>query len=250
MKRNGWVLMLCSMMLPLLAMAQSPVFSVRIGPVMQASQIGFQYGSLQPYVGIDYVSAGLDATIDESYSIRMDDVSPFMPIDNNSMTLEGSVRILMPHAGVRYYLNTNVTKPYVFAGIFKAFPSIDGKVKYSYTYYNEEGLVDYSASGTEKLDKNTRELIEDMLGVWGLNFGFGAEYTVNEHFSVGGEFGFKMARTSVDNTAEELITSDDYYYYYYYYSNYPDAALRSVTDTDANVGLTFSHASVCLNFHF
>ena len=251
-RRMFLILFVC--FLPFLLIAESPLFSVRIGPKLQSSQIGLQIGSIQPYVGLDYLCMGLDASMKETYSVSLTDASPFLLAETSTTGMEGNVRIWMPHVGLRYYLNTNKTKPYLFANLFKALPSIDGKESFDLTAYDEQGNMAFVYSESEDLDKATKDMLEDLLGIWGLNFGFGAEYTVNEYFSIGGEFGFKMARSSVSNKNTEIIPLEYYYYYYYgYYSDYNFEGLgdvKSVAETDANVGLTFSYAAICVNFHF
>lgn len=63
MKSRSFLIIATAMLLPMLIAAQSPVFSVRVGPIIQSSQLGLDMGSIQPYVGVDYLSMGFDATL-------------------------------------------------------------------------------------------------------------------------------------------------------------------------------------------
>ncbi|MBN2104702.1 hypothetical protein JW835_11740 [bacterium] len=263
MKTKKMIFPLIAFFLPLFLISGSPVFTVRLGPKMQSSQVGFQVGPIQPYIGLDYMSMGFNANVIITNSHAETDTSIFITDYKIDSDIEGNVRIWMPHIGVRYYINNHTTKPYLFAGIFKSFASIDAGADFDNTYYDENGNIDFTASESEKLDKETVSLLEDLLGIWGLNFGLGAEYTVNEHFSIGGEFGFKYAKTSTSSTNEAIESVDysDYYTGDYYSVNISDGyneysgmndqgAIKTVTKTDVTAGLTFSYAAVCLNFHF
>ena len=90
-----------------------------------------------------------------------------------------SAVVMLPTLGARYALSDGDLRPYLFGSVFKSFASVSSD--------------DWSQS-----DEN---LIEDILGLWGLDFGFGVDYPFSEHLSIAGQYGLRLifagAETSV-----------------------------------------------------
>ncbi|MFH1943271.1 MAG: hypothetical protein ABIL68_14305 [bacterium] len=136
------------------------------------------------------------------------------------MKMNAGISLLMPYIGARFYLSTTKpTKPYVYGGFFKAFPSVNVKV-----------------DGESLLDDESEKMLKDILGFWGLKLGFGAEHKFNDWFGVGGEFGLKWLSTSAN------IEVSDYYVEAY------DMFLDIKADVSA--ALKHTYAAFVLNFYF
>ena len=186
--------------------AQSKNFAVKLsGHDFQSADMVFGTGNFRPYVGLDYLSLGMDITLESEYM--------------GDATLEMGAGLFIPHAGCRFLLSSaNPTKPYIFAGIFKSFASVKMEIE-------DEDI----------LGEDAEDMIKDLLGFWGLQLGFGAEYTVTDWFAVGGEFGFKMYRTGT-----ELEMTGDLL----------DLDLEEAITADLTASLKNTYAAFVLNFYF
>lgn len=199
MKKTFIILTAVALILPMTAGAQSFVFSVKSSGLdaMQGAQFSIPMGSLQPFIGLDYLG--------------------FSSVNDAAVEAKTAVNMLIPYIGARYYLNlTNATKPYVFGGFFKSFPSIKMTV-----------------DGDDTLDEETEDMIKDILGFWGIKLGFGAEYAVSDWFSIGGELGFNYYKlgTSIDTEIWDPITD-----------------MISTIQSDLSVALKYTYAAIVLNF--
>jgi hypothetical protein len=223
------ILVLC---LPLFVHAGSPYFSVKINPNLQTSRFGLDMGSLHPFIGLDYLSVGakvsFSTTIDMSYyGYGTDEIEV-------GAEIEAKASLIMPTLGVKYYLSNEPVKPYIVGSCIKSFPSIDLDMTYE---------VDGESENEPLLGDGEKDFIEKLMGFWGLDAGFGAEWAINEHFSLGGEYGIRFLFISGDYEGEGLglIGSllgdgmDD---------------LGSEITTEVSGSLRTSHASVVLNFYF
>lgn len=176
MKKTILILFAFALILPVPTRAQSFVFSVKSSGLdgMQGAQFALTGGSLRPFVGIDYLGFKTE-------------------VDISDVTTEMGVSMFIPYIGARYYLNlANATRPYLFGGFFKSFPSIRMKV-----------------DGEDILPEASEDILTDILGFWGIKLGFGAEYAVSEWFSVGGELGLNLFKTGTTlDEADFGITTD------------------------------------------
>ena len=82
-----------------------------------------------------------------------------------------------------------MTSPYFMVDLFKAFTSVD-------------------LGDDESLD-DAKEFAQDLLSPFGLNLAFGAEYHFSDHFSLGGEYGFRylMSKAEMDEADLEVSTT-------------------------------------------
>jgi hypothetical protein len=116
-----------------------------------------------------------------------------------------AVHVYLPHVGIKLcVLQKDNLKSYLNVALIK--PVISGK---SFT----NGVEDTSFK--DELKK---------IGLWGCEAGFASEYFLNEHFSIGGEFGLRYASL-----------------------NYTDTNMSSVTE---KLNLNMSYVTGSLNFYF
>jgi len=192
------MIILAVMAMPVMASAQSMNFGVKLsGHDLQSAQIGMLMGSLQPYFGLDYYSVGGD-------------------FGEGDAKMEASAALFIPQVGLRLFLSqNNPTKPYIFGSFFKSFPSVSAE------------------AGGEKAPDEVLDPIKEALGFWGLAFGFGAEYAVNEWFAVGGEFGLKWYNIGLNDVVIPL--------------GLYDPTLPEITG-DFSAALRYTYAAFVLNF--
>jgi hypothetical protein len=131
-------------------------------------------------------------------------------------------------------------KAYLNGDLFFSIPSVSGKEESSWRHTYDGQTESGHSSG--KLDKKTEELIEDVLSFWGFNLGFGTEYMFSEHFSVGGEYGFRLFFDKIKYHDEESSSYGDPQYYYYSYQN--------KWEDELSLTLKMNYAVVALNFYF
>lgn len=257
MKKLLVVIISALLCLPILAYGQgnTPVFSVKINPDFQAAQFGLDMGSLQPYIGLDYIALGakasVDATIDMSDYYYYYGYYSYMPTTTQPTTItvsgevEGKASLLMPFVGVKFFMSQNPVRPYLFGSVFKSFPSVS--LEMTATMDGESQTEDILG------DKGT-DFVKDMLDFWGVDVGIGAEWTINEHFSIGGEYGVKFLMMGAEYVDEEgdLISSAmgllDLVGYSYMFKGVQDVG--SSMKLNVSSSLRTSHAAVVLNFHF
>ena len=202
MKKTLLLIIVVALVLPMTVQAQNLVFSVKsMGlDAMQGAQFSLPGGVLQPFIGVDYI--GISSTNEAVVEAKM------------------KANMFIPFIGARYYLNvTNATKPYLFGGCFKSFPSIKVTV-----------------DGEDMLDEETEDLIKDLLGFWGIKLGFGAEYAISDWFSVGGELGFNFYNLGMQGETE--IWDPDI----------GDFGDWTTVENDIKAALKYTYAAFVLNF--
>ncbi len=148
----------------------------------------------------------------------------------------GSATLVAPHFGLKFRLSSHTLRPYVSADLFKVFPFVTVKSEETTRFYEDGNLVDtHRDVGDTEEDE---ELVEDILGVWGFNVGFGAEYFFSENFSIGGEYVFRWFATSLDEEGEEEYGGG---------SGYESG--RTWND-ELSASLKMSHAAIVLSYYF
>ena len=158
------------------------VFSVSPGQLLQGAQLGMCYGKLQPYIGLDIMGASGKAKVTD--------------VDDSYTELSASATLWIPNIGTRYYFSSKELKPYVYAGFLKSIATVSAKTKTNTTETKFEGA--------------SKDQLTSLLGFWGVSAGFGAEYPFSEHFSVGGEYGYRYLHTHAkgDADANSLLLSE------------------------------------------
>jgi opacity protein-like surface antigen len=167
-----------ALLVPVVASAM--VFSVSPGQLLQGGQLGMSYGKLQPYIGLDIMGASGKIRLDDTESDAFEEMS-------------AGVTLYIPSIGARYYFGSSEVKPYVYAGFLKSIATVSIKVE--------------TNTGADELEGDVKDQLTSLLGFWGVNAGFGSEYAFSEHFSVGGEYGFRYLRTHAegDGGADALM---------------------------------------------
>lgn len=203
MRRAAVVLVVLFVLVPACSQAESFHLILRPGTLVQSGSLGYSTGAMMFYGGFDLmvVSASYEFVGVETIS---DDWYDYDERYEWESSFSGSGMLIMPHIGLRYALGQGEVRPYVFGSAFKSFASVSAETDYTYRWYEDGELVD-SGTGSNELPSDVEEAIESLLGFWGLNVGVGAEYEMSERFSLGAEFGVRMAFTS-----SSYDTSDEY----------------------------------------
>ena len=212
-KMIGFIVIMGVFALPMISMAQgtSLGFSVKAGPDLQSAQFSLGSGALQPFAGIDYLSVSM------SFDMPALDLGEIGEgLGQADMEMDIGASMFIPYIGAKFFLSTTrEAKPYVFGSFFKSFPS-----------------VKFEVGGEDALGEEGEDFIKDLLGFWGLKFGFGAEYAVSDHFSIGGEYGIKMhfygAELSIEDAGE----------------------LADEIQTEVSASMKKSYVAIVLNFYF
>jgi hypothetical protein len=183
-RRAIWCVMAVAIVMPALCFAGPMVFSVRPSATVQSANFGFERGKLTPYVGLDFLAMGVDV----KYTER--DEWSGGSWEEDTVDMSGSAILVIPTFGVRYALAGEELKPYLFGSLLKSFAFVSAEGKEVHRWGGPGGSgqdIDEYDLGDEE-----EELVEEILGVWGLDFGFGAEYPFSEHFSVAGQYGLRI----------------------------------------------------------
>jgi len=211
-KMIGVIVIMGVLALPMLSLAQTSIgFSVKAGPELQAAQFSLGSGALQPFIGIDYQSISL------SFDMPPIDLEAVdLGLGQGDMEMDIGASMFIPYIGAKFFLSTTrEAKPYVFGSFFKSFPS-----------------VKFEVGGEDALGEEGEDFIKDLLGFWGLKFGFGAEYAVSDYFSIGGEYGIKMHFYGAELDIEDM------------------GDLADELQTEVSASLKQSYVAVVLNFYF
>jgi hypothetical protein len=142
------------LMVSSLANAQTS-FSVKPGLNFNGANIGKVYEKAAPYVGFQFVN------LTEKY-------------ENENHTSGGNkdkIYVFMPYVGSKFFVyeNENI-KGAIHTTLFKPI------------YY-------YREINDGEVDENNND---ESIRFWGAELGFGMEYFFDEHFSIGGEFGYRF----------------------------------------------------------
>ena len=255
--RRKWLVLLVAAVVavPLLSATKtdegSKVFTVKMGPYphFTSAQIGLNMGTLQPYVGFSMLAAGFNTKIGIT-SLMEDPISlKMVKVGAMDLDVEGSMSMLIPNVGFKYLFSTAESRPYLFASFYKSFASIDANMKTTLTLYDPTTgqKLDSQSDDQDLLDKDQKQLIEDLLSVWGVDVGFGVEWRVNKHFGIAGEYGFMYHKAGAkqeikDFTAPAILDGGG------------TATILQQERTDVSLDLSgtlkSSKACVVLNFYF
>ncbi len=169
-------------------------FTVKPGFNLNSGNVGYVFDRFNPYVGLQMFNLAHNYE-----SIR--------GIDTTETRMRTNV--YMPYAGLKYRLvDKGNINAYLNATFFKPF-------------FTEKYIDDEEDPWEEEIG------INEKFNIWGGELGFCVEYYFDEHFSLGGEYGFRYGL--VADKFEDL--SEDYYI---------------VNNTLFNV----TYVSISLNFYF
>jgi hypothetical protein len=108
---------------------------------------------------------------------------------------------------------------------------------------NEEWTDEYGQHHYDKseddlsLSSDDRSLANDILSFWGLDFAFGAEYFLAQHFSLGGEYGLRFYFNSVEQKDSYSDAWD--------YGSEVEAWKSAISAT-----FRMTYAAISLNYYF
>jgi hypothetical protein len=224
------------------AVAQNKyIFSVKPGDMISSASFGFQMGRWVPFVGMDLVRLGASTTFtDDDYYSYDSGGDLYETRDVNKDKLSGSALLLMPQLGVKRYMGSGDVKSYLVGGILHSIPFVNAKSESRDEHWEYENgvLTDHEIDVTkDELGKEAKDLLQDVLGFWGVTLGGGAEYFFGERFSVGGEYGIRLLFLSTKFTDEDR---DDYGN-----EEYID---KYTTEISSNLSLTYG--LLTLSYHF
>ncbi len=139
--------------------------SIQTGMKYQKTTFGYKIGNIQPYLGFGVLSAGSS----------MEDID----YEGEKYLSKASIRVIMPNLGIKWeLLSKDILKAGVNLGVYK--PFVSGKAEFD-----------------GKEDEQFREEIKK-IKLFGGEIGFYTEYFFSQHFSIGGEFGVRMAKSNYD----------------------------------------------------
>lgn len=220
-------------------------FGVKPGMGIQNSYFGFTAGRFLPYAGLDllwmtvnFKETDYRSSYDEHYG--QTSTSTYW----EERTTKGKAILLIPHFGSKFYVYGSEAseglRTYLNGDLYFSIPSVSGEEEESWRY-TSDGLTE-SGHSSEKMDKETEELVEDVLSFWGFNLGFGTEYMFSEHFSIGGEYGFRLFFNKIKMHGEDSGSYGEPGYYYHSY--------QEKWDDELSLTLKMNYAVVALNFYF
>ena len=244
-KRLGVIMLLGVLCVPAISNGGSFVFEVKPGYGMQSSAFGYQTGRLTPFVGLDIMAIGAEGTYtDSDYDEYYDwyDDEWYRYETKETIDINGSATLFIPHFGLKYHFADSDAdiKPYLLGGVFKsvAFVNVDGSEK---TQHYENGRLVGEDDDSVELEDNEKDALKDLLGVWGFNLAFGVVHSFSEHFSVGGEYGFRFYFASTSYDYED--SGDDYNG-----NGAPDWRNEFETELSASLKLSYAAVVFCFNF--
>ena len=189
------------------------VFGVSPGIGLNTAYFGLNFDKVVPYIGFQYLAGGSNLTESDS---RYDYEEREMVNYTEEYKLSGGVYI--PNIGVKVFLSDNNNlKTYLSANLSK--PILSG-----------------SAENDGEKDEDFKEKIKS-IKLWGTEVGFGVEYFVSDHFSLGGEFGLRYFHLKQKDTRTQSV-----------YNGYDFEEVETSIETKYKVSPTFTKIS--LNYYF
>lgn len=189
---------------------------------LQSADVSWKICRFRPYANLDLFSISIKGEYKDTDwdSWNSDSGAYILPMHREYVSDfkgEGSATIVLPTLGLRYDFSDKALCPYIYGNIFKALAilnaeysdksksyyengvlrrertetSKDGKFTYEVVNYNPDGTV-YFKDIYEDDESVYFKAVKRALQPWGLGFGFGTIYRINEHVSVFGEYGIKM----------------------------------------------------------
>ena len=138
------------------------VFTVKPGFNLNGANVGVKKGRIEPYIGLQFVNY--------SSKFKSDYNDPYY----DDYESETKLHIYMPYIGSKFFLLDNESlKTSINLTLFK--PFVFGK-------QINDGEV----------DEDFKESLKN-IKIYGGEIGFGSEYFLSQNFSIGGEFGIRLA---------------------------------------------------------
>lgn len=159
-------------------------FSVAPGLNLNSAQVGYKKGRFMPYISFQKLS--VNGKFTESTSTSYSD--PTYQGYESESDIEFKASVLLPSIGTRFYLSDN-DKIATSLNIAYTRPIVWGK------------MIEDGSNNNEIQDEIEK------FSLFGLNFGFSAEYYLDKKFSIFGEFGLIYIRGRYQDESKE----EDYY---------------------------------------
>ncbi|MBA7642543.1 MAG: hypothetical protein GH143_08970 [Calditrichaeota bacterium] len=185
---------------------------------VNGTSIGLKLGPLAAYGGVDLVrlagnfestSTTYDREWYYDYETEQSEYSDLFLRHQSTSSFKGAALLIIPHVGVKFYLMQSALNAYLFGNGRLIIPSVEGRSQGWWKDYDPDGNVMDQDSWDDYLTETDRKKIHDALDFIGLTLGFGVEYPLNQHFTVGGEYGITYFTNSWDQKDESIDEWDD-----------------------------------------
>ncbi|MCK6601991.1 MAG: hypothetical protein L6Q77_09215 [Bacteroidetes bacterium] len=217
-----------------------PVASFHFGFPLSGTNVGYQFGNLVPYAGIDLIRLSWDDNSENEYYSTDYQSHKLYLATKRDQSSNGSVLLVIPKVGARFYFSTGETGSiawYVKGDVMKIIPSFEGENRSSYISYLPNGTINYQGSSKSKMTNEEKERQADMIDYWGFTIGTGVEYFFSNKFALGGEYGIRLFLNEYKDDHDETF-GDSYYQY------------RDKSSDEVSNALNLSYTEVTLNYYF
>lgn len=229
-------------LVPGLAQAEK-AFIVRPGGVVQGASFGMKSGNMTYFGGLDFLMISASGSYSDqefrpeySYGGPIEG-SMYLGTDT-TVEMDGSAKLFVPHLGARYARGTGPVRPYAQLTLFHVVPFVSLSGSETTTNFDPDGQVTsvyVDEFGGTDLDEAS-DRVKDILAAWGFTLGVGSEYYFSKDFSLGGEFGLRYARFSLDGEyTDDSSPADDY---------------KDVWKSEASTTFGVTYAAFSLNYYF
>ena len=229
-------------LVPARVVAQGLVFSITPNQQVQSASLGFRFGRLVPFAGVDLLSASAEGTLRyESVDRYTGSAYGWNNVDEETLDAEGSATLVIPHLGLKAFLADGELRPYVLGSAFKSLVFVDASATNTQREESADGddVAVWEDEDRWSLsdDKGLEDAAKDVLGFTGITIGGGVEYFPTERFSVGGEYGIRLVSHSVSGDYDNLDEDGSYYW-------------REQWEAEVSGSYRLSYGTVSLNFYF
>jgi len=182
------------------------VFGIKPGFGLNSAYIGINQGHFTPFIGADLLWISADGDYQKSYEDYQSADTYFK--ETTTINFSGKAFLLVPQLGLKYAFGNKNIKPHLSAAVFLGLPLVelnaDG-TRESWEFVDDALIRHEQESAIDDLNE-IENTVNDALGFWGIHFGAGAEYFFDPHFSIGGEYGFRLLFDSAtyENTTGDL----------------------------------------------
>lgn len=188
-----------TLLLPFSLQAQNGlIVSFKGGRPFNATQVGLKLGPIAPYGAIGFLNYNQKYNYEGTYYLNNWETDQLYLRERYESHFELNAKLLIPYVGTKLYLVQSALKAYLFGEAFLIIPSIKGKSQRENVYYNPDGTIDFIDKYDDYFDSEQEKRIEDALDFMGIAGGFGVEHPFSEHFSVGGEFGYRLLMNTIE----------------------------------------------------
>jgi hypothetical protein len=217
MKKHTLILLVLGLSISTFLHAKSGLtISFKTGVPTHGTQIGLKIGPLAVLAGVDSIrlTGNFEENVtyyerDEIYNSQTGgwEWTDLYKYKEYSSEMQGQGLLTIPNISGKFYAIQSSLNAYLFGSAQMVIPSVDGWEKSSTTYYDADGSITDRSSSETYLSDSDKEQIHDVLDSIGLTLGFGIEYPLDKHFSIGGEYSLTYYSNQY---AHEDQDTDDY----------------------------------------